>query len=789
MATFLEIATPLAKLGIPVFPLARGSKVPPSGLHFKAEATTDLRRITEWNLVDPDYNVALLARPHEFCFLEFDVHGGMKAAAQEMGQEVPKTRTQKSGRGFGHYIFRQTDQSRTLGNRSVNLPEPCICNEQNKSCHCGRTAGPHHHHEWFSFRGKYKYLVGAGSLHPDTHKLYETKLDVAPLEFPGWLADYVEKHSVPEDDSSDKKPAGSRGVSDDFDFDDLTRHYDIAIGVIDDPWQIVSECPPGSGRMHEHSVRSGFYWDGHTLGWNCFAQGCPLHNDNLLRVYGKKGISGFLLYMNDEMRSQGWEPYREVIWDQDEDDFSDFAEDASAEDLMPGPVPVGPVKEAEVERGELGLTPEGLLEHQARQALIAAMEAETRHLEAEIEADREEARHGKEVDETPANGEFEIGESTTPEGVTNGLRVIRARDVVTERTEWWWADRIPKGKITLFAGKPGCGKSFVVIDFIARLTTGRDFPNGCKNPWGPRECLLAASEDDPSDTLVPRLIAAGADLDKVQIILWSTGKKIVGDKPKKRQRMLQLSKDTKLLKKALQENPNIALVAIDPMTSYFGADANKDSEIRPIMDALSEACRASRAAFIGVMHYNKKSDVAALEKILGASSIVGSARTVWAFSRDPEDKTVRHMSCAKNNLSKNHRGMKYKIGERLVSFSDGTEDAVGYVEWMGETEEDADEVLAKERDTAKNPKDSKLEEAKVLVQTELARGEQRASSMFRLGEARNISTETMRRAYRSLGVVPYQKNGGWWWALPGMEVREAVVGVTPESPMEDVQVL
>jgi hypothetical protein len=397
MATFLEIATPLAKLGIPVFPLVRGSKVPPSGLHFKAEATADLQRIAEWNLVDPDYNVALLARPHEFCFLEFDVHGGMKAAAQEMGQEVPKTRTQKSGRGFGHYIFRQNDQSRKLGNRSVNLPEPCICDQQNNACHCGRTAEPHHHHEWFSFRGKYKYLVGAGSLHPDTHKLYETRLDVAPLEFPGWLADYVEKHSVPEDDPSAKKPVGSRGVSDDFDFDDFAGHYDIAIDMIDDPWQIVTECPPGSGRMHEHSVRSGFYWDGQTLGWNCFAQGCPLHNDNLLRVYGKKGISGFLLYMNDEMRSQGGEPYREVIWDQEEDDLSDFAEEASTEDVLPEPAPVEPVKAAktEVERGELGLTPDGLRQHKARQAYIAALEAETRQLEAEIEADREEAQHDR----------------------------------------------------------------------------------------------------------------------------------------------------------------------------------------------------------------------------------------------------------------------------------------------------------------------------------------------------------------------------------------------------------
>lgn len=785
MATFLEIATPLANLGIPVFPLASGTKVPPSGLHFKVEATIDPKRIAEWNAIDPNYNVALLARPDEFCFLEFDVHGGMKAAAQEMGQEVPLTRTQKSGRGFGHYIFRHSARSARLGNRSVNLRETCTCNAQKNACHCAATADPHHHHEWFSFRGNYKYLVGAGSLHPDTRKLYETTLDVAPLEFPDWLADYVEKYSVPEDDSSDKKPDGSQGVSDEFDFGDMTDYYNITIANNDDPWQIVSECPPGSGRKHEHSLRSGFYWNGHTLGWNCFAQTCPLHSDNLMTVYGKKGIAGFLLYMNDRMRAEGKEPYREKIWDQD-DDFSDFADDVSAEEAMPELIPITQNGDGvEVKRRKHGLTPEGELAHVASQKRIADLQAEIR----EMEVEREEAEEDREITAAPALGEFEIGECSTKEGIIQSLKVIRASNVVTERTEWWWSDRIPKGKITLFAGKPGCGKSFAVIDLIARLSTGRDFPNGSKNPWGPRECLLAASEDDPSDTLVPRLIAAGADLDKVQIILWSTGKKIDGKEPKKRQRMLQLSKDTKLLKKALQENPNIALVAIDPMTSYFGADSNKDSEIRPIMDALSEACRASKAAFIGVMHYNKKSDVAALEKILGASSIVGSARTVWAFSRDPEDKTERHMSCAKNNLSKNHRGMRYKIGERLVKFSDGSEDTVGCVEWLGETEEDADERLTKERDTAKNPKDSKFEEARLLVQTELANGEQRAPSMFRLGEARKISAETMRRAYRSLGVVPYQKNGGWWWALPGMEISEVVAPLTPETNMKDVQAL
>src|ERR1035441_4436444 len=143
--SFISIATPFVALGIPVFPLMPETKIPPAGFHFLEEATIDPAKVASWNEENPDYNVALLANG-EFCFLEFDVAKGMSTAAAEMGHEIPVTRTQVSGKGFGHYIFRHTERSRALGNRSVNLPD----------------GG-----EWFSFRADNKYLVGAGSLHPN----------------------------------------------------------------------------------------------------------------------------------------------------------------------------------------------------------------------------------------------------------------------------------------------------------------------------------------------------------------------------------------------------------------------------------------------------------------------------------------------------------------------------------------------------------------------------------------------------------------------------------------------
>ena len=277
---FATIAQPFIKLGIPVFPLAPGEKVPPKDLHFLQEATTDPTKVEAWGRENPHYNVALLANG-EFCFLEFDIKGGMKAAAVEMGQEVPQTRTQRSGRGFGHYIFRHTDRSRRLGNRSVNLP--------------GGT-------EWFSFRADNKYLVGAGSLHPSGN-YYTTVADVEPIPVPEWVCDFIENNSGPP---KPKPNNGAYPVSDDFDFDDFCEHYGIAIRYVkDDVWHVVEECP-GVGYRHEQSTMTAFYYDGITLGWSCFAQGCPTHDMTIGQLVG------FL--------SQEHGNYPGVIWDQESDE-------------------------------------------------------------------------------------------------------------------------------------------------------------------------------------------------------------------------------------------------------------------------------------------------------------------------------------------------------------------------------------------------------------------------------------------------------------------------------------
>jgi hypothetical protein len=70
-------------------------------------------------------------------------------------------------------------------------------------------------------------------------------------------------------------------------------------------------------------------------------------------------------------------------------------------------------------------------------------------------------------------------------------------------------------------------------------------------------------------------------------------------------------------------------------------EANRDKDIRPVMEGMADACRGTKATIVGLIHHNKRSDVDALQKILGASSVAGVARAAWGLGRDPEDKDQR----------------------------------------------------------------------------------------------------------------------------------------------------
>jgi hypothetical protein len=281
--TFSEIALPYAKLGIPVFPLQPRDKRPVNGIDWDAEATTDTTKISQWNDQGADSNCALVATLDGVFFLEFD-QGSLEEEAARLRVPLPATRVHMSGKGGKHWVFLHNDRSRLIGNRQAVLN--------------GK--------EWFSVRADRRYVVAPGSVHPNgnSYAIIDHSLPDYP---PGWVLDFVEANTVKAD-----KPKGSREVHPDFDFEKWLEHYELAVRFVkDDVWQVLEACP-GVGRRHEQSTLTAVYWDGSTLGWHCFAGGCPL---------SEKSIGEVMKWLHD----QSHEPYRGIIWsDPNEVDWDKF---------------------------------------------------------------------------------------------------------------------------------------------------------------------------------------------------------------------------------------------------------------------------------------------------------------------------------------------------------------------------------------------------------------------------------------------------------------------------------
>ena len=235
-----------------------------------------------------------------------------------------------------------------------------------------------------------------------------------------------------------------------------------------------------------------------------------------------------------------------------------------------------------------------------------------------------------------------------------------AADFKPKKVKWLWYSRMAAGRITWITGKPDCCKSICTVDIAARVSTGADWPDGRANTMGPSKVLIASSEDDIEDTIIPRLMAAGAELKNVDILIGVAVKNKKDKKTKKK--MLSLSRDIKALVDKIKQSPDIKLLILDPVTSYFGdIDTNKDKEVRPLMDALKNSCEKSGLSILGIIHSSKRSDVDAMDKVAGARALGASVRVTWQFNRDVEDRKLLHMANVKGKILPDKSGLDYSI--------------------------------------------------------------------------------------------------------------------------------
>jgi hypothetical protein len=353
------------------------------------------------------------------------------------------------------------------------------------------------------------------------------------------------------------------------------------------------------------------------------------------------------------------------------------------------------------------------------------------------------------------------------------LRVLKSSEIQPELIQWLWKDRIPLGKLTLFSGNPDVGKSLVSLDVAARLSCGKDFPDG-KNTLGACDVLILAAEDDPADTVVPRLTAAGANLDRIHFL--------TGTAAEDYERGFALDSDVQLLREHLSQNPEIRLVIIDPISNYLGAaEINKEQELRRVLTPLVNVARDTGCAVVTIAHFNKQIGADAIHKTGGAVGLVGIQRMAWAFTKSPDDPDLRLMLRIKGNISANAKGLSYRTSGKQIQIA-GTPAVLPVVEWLGESAETADGVLA----VSANPEERSARQVAGWLREFLpvrSLGKKLARDVFQMAESKGYSAATVRRACQTLKVEKWQEQGPhgncWYWALP-----DESAGVAPQPSDE-----
>ena len=302
----------------------------------------------------------------------------------------------------------------------------------------------------------------------------------------------------------------------------------------------------------------------------------------------------------------------------------------------------------------------------------------------------------------------------------DSVKIIRMSDVELTPVEWLWKPYLPFGKLSVLQGNPGEGKTYFAMHLAAACTNGKLLPN--MERMEPFNVIYQTAEDGLGDTVKPRLIEAGADLDRVLVIDDSE---------------VQLTLSDERIEKAIIEN-NARLVIIDPIQAYLGADVdmNRANEVRPIFMRLGQVAQRTGCAILLIGHLNKAAGMQSLQRGLGSIDIAAAVRSVMFIGKLKHDPTMRILTHEKSSLAPPGASLAFSLGDER-----------GF-RWVGEYDITADEMLS----GIEPQRETKTQQAKDLICTLLAGGKQALSEdIDKAALERGIPGRTVRDAKRELG--------------------------------------
>lgn len=352
--------------------------------------------------------------------------------------------------------------------------------------------------------------------------------------------------------------------------------------------------------------------------------------------------------------------------------------------------------------------------------------------------------------------------------VRSYLKLTRLSDIQPRSIYWGWVNVFAFGKLSLVVGDPGQSKSLLTVDIGARFTRGSSWPDGSEC-GAPGTVIYMNAEDDPEDTLRPRFDAAGGDPERA-VFLEATVTEQVKE-GKKTERQFHLQRDIDVLEETIKAIEGPVLVSIDPLSNYLaGSDTHKDGEVRAALMPLVEVLRKTGAAAIGVCHLNKSAASGALYRVGGSIGFVGVARSVWAVTRDPDDRqsSRRLFIPIKANLAPDSGGYAYEIKSTVTGCP--------FLAWEADPVSiSATDALSPEQPQQRERESPQQDAAKEWLEDCLSEGPIPSADVYKRASQDGHSKRTIDRAKDSLNVIVEKSGfqGKWQMRLPKETQRTA----------------
>jgi hypothetical protein len=362
----------------------------------------------------------------------------------------------------------------------------------------------------------------------------------------------------------------------------------------------------------------------------------------------------------------------------------------------------------------------------------------------------------------------------------DGVILVNGADLKPEPIRWLWPQWLAMGKLHILAGAAGQGKTTITLAFAASITCGGRWPDGSR--CEPGNALIWSGEDDPADTLLPRLLAMGADPRRIFFV---KGSRIEGEALP-----FDPARDMAALMAAAEKVGEVKLLMVDPVVSAVTGDSHKNTEVRRALQPLVDLAAALDCAAVGITHFSKGSAGRdPTERVTGSIAFGAVARVVLVAAKvKGDDGTERRiLARSKSNIGPDGGGFEYVIEQVEVEAHPGI--FASRIEWGQAVEGSARDLLAEpDQDDEQSPRESAAE----FLREVLGAGAAPVKTVEAEARSAGVAWRTVRRAADELQVIK-RKGGmgaGWYWSLPKMTTKAPNMstseGWTPSASSDEV---